>query len=162
MKFIKIALTSLVIMTGVSLSAQKKIERFEKLEIEMFPKAKEGYKQVYIQLPIEMNENDLKVEYFVGADRMVDCNQQSIMGSIKKKDVEGWGYSYFDVDSKGESMTTLMGCPDQKKTKKFVTLQPEITRYNSRLPLVFYIPKDLEVRYRILKPESDLKKATQK
>jgi ecotin len=32
----------------------------------MFPKAKEGYKQVYIQLPVAKNENDLKVEVFVG------------------------------------------------------------------------------------------------
>lgn len=162
MKFLKIVATGLVLMTSISLSAQKKIEKYEKLEIKMFPKAKKGYKQVYIQLPIAKNENDLKVEYFVGADKMVDCNQQSMMGSIEKKDVEGWGYSYFDVDTKGEIMSTAMGCLDQKTTKKFVTLQPEITIYNSKLPLVFYIPKDLEVRYRVLKPESDLKKATQK
>jgi len=30
------------------------------------------------------------------------------------------------------------------------------------LPLVFYVPKDLEVRYRILRPDSAMKKAVQK
>lgn len=55
-----------------------------------------------------------------------------------------------------------MACPDQKKTKKFVYLQPEIVRYNSKLPLVFYVPKDLEVRYRVLRPDATMKKATQK
>ncbi|MEI7489665.1 MAG: ecotin family protein [Chryseobacterium sp.] len=47
-------------------------------------------------------------------------------------------------------------------TKKFVYIQPEIVRYNSKLPLVFYVPKDLEVRYRILRPDAAMKKAVQK
>lgn len=161
MNFFKIAITSLVLTVGITISAQKKIEKFEKLEIKMFPKAKEGFKQVYIQLPIAENENDLKVEYFVGADKMVDCNKQSMMGNVVQKDLEGWGYTYFDVETKGEVISTMMGCLDPKTTEKFVSLQPAITRYNSKLPLVFYVPQDLEVRYRILKPEAELKKATQ-
>ncbi len=52
MKFSKTLITGLVLMVGVNAFAQKKAEKFEKLQIEMFPKAKEGYKQVYIQLPI--------------------------------------------------------------------------------------------------------------
>ncbi len=46
-----------------------------------------------------------------------------------------------------------MACPDQKLTLKFVSLQPEIANYNSKLPLVLYVPKDMEVRYRILRPD---------
>jgi len=161
MKFSKILMTGLIMMIGVNTFAQKKAEKFAKLEIEMFPKAKEGYKQVYVQLPIAKNENDLKVEFFVGAEKMLDCNKHFMMGNVKTQDLQGWGYTYYDVESKGEVGGTLMGCPDQKLTKQFVNLKPETVRYNSKLPLVFYIPKDMEVRYRVLRPDA-MKKAMQR
>ncbi|MDQ8141352.1 serine protease inhibitor ecotin [Chryseobacterium sp. CFS15] len=163
MKFLKAVSVVLMMVVVGNVSAQKKkTEKFEKLQIEMFPKAKEGFKQVYIQLPVAKNENDLKVEFFVGAEKMLDCNKHFLMGKVNTQDLQGWGYSYYEIESSGETGGTLMACPDQKKTKKFVSLQPEIVRYNSKLPLVFYVPKDLEVRYRILRPDTAMKKATQK
>ncbi len=161
MKFSKTLMTGLVMMIGMNAFAQKKAEKFAKLEIEMFPRAKEGFKQVYIQLPVAKNENDLKVEFFVGAEKMLDCNRHFMMGEVKTQDLQGWGYTYYDVESKGEVGGTLMGCPDQKLTKQFVNLKPETVRYNSKLPLVFYIPKDMEVRYRVLRPDA-MKKAVQR
>lgn len=155
-------MTGLIMFAGVNAFAQKKAEKFEKLEIEMFPKAKEGFKQVYIQLPVAKNENDLKVEFFVGAEKVLDCNNYFLMGNVKTQDLQGWGYNYYEVESNGEAAGTLMGCRDQKKTKKFVTLQPEIVRYNSKLPLVFYVPKDLEVRYRVLRADAKMKSAVQR
>ena len=162
MKFSKLVITGLVMMVGVNTFAQKKAEKFEKLEIEMFPKAKDGYKQVYIQLPVAKNEKDLKVEYFVGTEKMLDCNNYFLMGSVKSQDLQGWGYNYYEVESNGETAGTLMGCMNKKETKKFVYIKPEIVRYNSKLPLVFYVPKDLEVRYRVLRPDTTMKKAVQK
>ncbi|MBB6370500.1 serine protease inhibitor ecotin [Chryseobacterium shigense] len=162
MKFSKTLITGLVMLVGVNAFAQKKAEKFEKLQIEMFPKAKDGFKQVYIQLPVAKNESDLKVEFFVGAEKMLDCNKYFLMGDVKTQDLQGWGYNYYEVESNGESGGTLMACPDQKKTKKFVTLKPEIVRYNSKLPLVFYVPKDFEVRYRILRPDAKMKSAIQR
>lgn len=162
MKFSKVVITGLVMMVGVNTFAQKKAEKFEKLEIDMFPKAKDGYKQVYIQLPVAKNEQDLKVEYFVGTEKMLDCNNYSLMGSVKSQDLQGWGYNYYEVESNGEAAGTLMGCMNKKATKKFIYIQPEIVRYNSKLPLVFYVPKDLEVRYRVLRSDTAMKKAVQK
>ncbi|AYZ12701.1 ecotin [Chryseobacterium arthrosphaerae] len=162
MKFSKTLIAGLVLMAGVNAFAQKKAEKFEKLQIEMFPKAKEGYKQVYIQLPVAKNEADLKVEVFVGTEKMLDCNKYFLMGEMKTQDLQGWGYNYYEVESKGETGGTLMACPGQKLTKKFVTLKPEIVNYNSKLPLVFYVPKDIEVRYRVLRPDNTMKKAVQR
>jgi len=162
MKFLKTVSAVLMMFLVGNISAQKKTEKFEKLQIDMFPKAKEGYKQVFIQLPIAKNENDLKVEFFVGIEKVLDCNKHFLVGKVTTQDLQGWGYNYYDAESTGETGGTLMACPDQKKTKKFVSLQPEIARYNSKLPLVFYVPKDLEVRYRVLRPDSVMKKAIQK
>lgn len=162
MKFLKAVSAVLMIFFIGNISAQKKTERFEKLQIDMFPKAKDGFKQVYIHLPVAKNESDLKVEFFVGVEKLLDCNNHFLMGKVKTQDLQGWGYNYYEVESKGETGGTLMACPNQNKTKKFVYLQPEIVRYNSKLPLVFYVPKDLEVRYRVLRPDAAMKKAVQK
>jgi cytochrome c-type biogenesis protein CcmH len=44
--------------------------------------------------------------------------------------------------------------PNQPKVKQFVTLMPHgPVRYNSRLPIVVYIPEGYEVRYRFWKAE---------
>lgn len=162
MKNVRSIATLFVILLSVGVFAQKKTEKFEKLQIEMFPKAKEGYKQVYIQLPIEKNENNLKVEFFVGVEKKLDCNNYFLIGELKEQDLKGWGYNYYEVESKGEMGGTLMACLDQKLTKKFVSLKPQIVRYNSKLPLVFYVPKDFVVKYRILRADSGFKIAKDK
>lgn len=159
MKNLKSITTFLIILLSVGVFAQKKTEKFEKLQIEMFPKAKEGYKQVFIQLPIAKNEDNLKVEFFVGLEKKLDCNNYFLIGELKNKDLEGWGYNYYEVDSRGEMGGTKMACPNQKLTNKFVYLQPQIVGYNSKLPLVFYVPKDFVVKYRILKAEDGFKTA---
>ncbi|KAF1019879.1 MAG: Ecotin [Pseudomonas sp.] len=44
-----------------------------------------------------------------------------------------------------------MACPDTTKRKDFVPVIGKgfLLRYNSKLPIVVYVPKDVEVRYRI-------------
>jgi len=47
---------------------------------------------------------------------------------------------------------TLMAIdPNAPKVARFITLggDPYIIRYNSRLPIVVYVPERVEVRYRI-------------
>ncbi|KPH15341.1 ecotin family protein [Chryseobacterium sp. ERMR1:04] len=162
MNFLKTVITGLVLLVGVTAFAQNKTGKYEKLDIEMYPKAKPGYKQVYIQVPIEENESDLKVEFFVGIETLVDCNRHTLVGNVDSKNLEGWGYSYYEVTYDGKMMSTKMGCGKAAKTKEFVSFQPQITSYNSRSPLVFYVPKDMEVRYKVLRPDGSMKKAIQK
>jgi len=49
--------------------------------------------------------------------------------------------------------------PDAPKVTRFITLGGEsyITRYNSRLPIVVYVPESVEVRYRIWTTGAELK-----
>ena len=52
----------------------------------------------------------------------------------------------------GPMAGTLMAVdPDAPKVARFITLggEPYIIRYNSRLPIVVYVPEGVEVRYRI-------------
>ena len=50
------------------------------------------------------------------------------------------------------------------KIDRFITLggEPQLLRYNSRLPLVIYVPDGVEVRYRTWRGEDSLKSADSK
>ncbi len=143
-----------------TMAQQKKEPQYDKLEIKMFPKAKEGFKQVYFQLPIEADENALKVEFFVGKNEMVDCNRYFMAGNIQEVTLEGWGYTYFTADTNGNIAGTLMGCPDNNKNNEFIHLQPQLVRYNSKLPIVIYVPQNCDVKYRIWRADKDLQNAS--
>lgn len=47
--------------------------------------------------------------------------------------------------------TLMAPDPTAPKVDRFITLggEPYLVRYNSKLPLVAYVPADVEVRYRI-------------
>jgi ecotin len=159
---LSIVIVFVAIAFTTSLNAQQQKNKYEKLDMSMYPSVKEHFKQVYFQLPIEANENELKVELFVGKDQLVDCNNYFMNGNIKEEIVDGWGYNYYSVASDEKVAGTLMGCPDNKKTTKFIHLQPELVRYNSRLPFVFYVPNNLEVKYRIWRADKVMMKAVLK
>ncbi|WP_430614954.1 ecotin family protein [Flavobacterium sp. JP2137] len=127
----------------------------DKGKASMFPKAKEGYRQVVIDLPpIKKGENNYKVEVFVGKVTGTDsCNNYSLMGELSPVNLDGWGYTYYNFDSESRIIKTLMMCPDDKKISKFVHDQGTLLDYNSKLPLVVYVNDDLEVRYKIWKTD---------
>ena len=104
-----------------------------------------------IELQVQTNEAEHKVEIITGKTLEVDCNQQRLGGQWQEKTVEGWSYSYYELGQVGPAMSTLMACPDGSRKQAFVRVggEPQLVRYNSKLPLVIYAPKDVEVRYRV-------------
>lgn len=130
-------------------------------DISMFPKPEQGFKQIYIAVPSAPNEEDLKIEVFAGKAQAVDCNRYSMQGTVTEENLEGWGYTYYKIQSNGQMVGTLMGCPDQKKTVRFIYMSPQLIRYNSKLPVVLYVPQDIEVRYRIWRADKTMRKAPQ-
>lgn len=118
-----------------------------------FPPAGEGMSRFVIMLPSVQNEELLKVELLVGKRVMLDpANRYFFGGRLERETVKGWGYDYFILKSLGPMAGTLMSVdPDLPKVERFITLggEPQLHRYNSRLPLVIYVPKGIEVRYRI-------------
>ncbi|MGA4323955.1 serine protease inhibitor ecotin [Ectopseudomonas hydrolytica] len=116
-----------------------------------YPAAADGYIRHVIELPAQANEAEHKVEIIADKTLEVDCNQQRLGGQWQEKTVEGWGYSYYELSQVGPAMSTLMACPDGARKQAFVRVggEPHLVRYNSKLPLVIYAPKDVEVRYRL-------------
>lgn len=124
-------------------------------DLSIFPKPENGIKKAYFNVPKMKNEENLKIEIIVGKEEKLDCNNYFLMGKIKEEVVNGWGYSYYVVESDGKMGGTLMACLDGKKELKFVTLESKIARYNSKLPYVVYVPKDFKVKYKVLNPSKE-------
>ncbi|MBQ1558551.1 MAG: serine protease inhibitor ecotin [Pseudomonas sp.] len=117
----------------------------------MRPAAADGYNRHVNELQVQTNEAEHKVEIITGKTLEVACNQQRLGGQWQEKTVEGWSYSYYELGQVGPAMSTLMACPDGSRKQAFVRVggEPQLVRYNSKLPLVIYAPKDVEVRYRV-------------
>ncbi|MGS0675691.1 serine protease inhibitor ecotin [Shewanella sp. 125m-1] len=124
-------------------------------ETKMYPKPATGQEQHILTLPKLDNEADYRVEIEIGQTQMVDCNQHRLVGELKQHTVKGWGYSYYQVDKISEGPSTMMACFEQAKTEKFLKINADLmVKYDSRLPKVFYLPENAQVRYRVWKVES--------
>ncbi|HDR8955040.1 serine protease inhibitor ecotin [Burkholderia vietnamiensis] len=129
--------------------------------IKMFPQPAAGQQRAVIALPALDNEADARVELMIGKTLPTDCNQQWFGGELTAEDVKGWGYTYYRLtDVKGPA-STLMACPGQAPQQRFVPVRGDgqLLRYNSRLPLVVYVPEGFEVRYRVWHASKDVGQA---
>ena len=122
-------------------------------ELKPFPKAKQGMERFVVVLPKVKRGEDtgLKVELIPGKTMMTDgVNQHFMGGTLEPKPLKGWGYTFYIFVGGKAIGSTLIGVPPgQPKKKKFVQGKSILIRNNSRLPIVVYAPKGIEIKYRI-------------
>jgi ecotin len=122
-------------------------------ELKAFPMARDGYQRHVIQLPRLEDESLHSVTLELGKTVLTDSvNRYMMMGSVQSNTVEGWGYTYYTLESNGEMAGTLMAVsPVAPKVERFVTVNAPMPaiRYNSKLPIVVIVPDGFEVKYRI-------------
>ena len=130
-------------------------------DLKPYPAAKEGFERMVFSVPPVENEVERKVEIIVGKILSVDCNQTWFSGDLDEQVVQGWGYTYFVLEKAGGPASTMMSCPEGQRTDAFVTVRGEgfLQRYNSKLPIVVYVPKGFEVRYRIWQARKEIRRA---
>ena len=128
-----------------------------------FPPPDNGQIRYVIQLAERDGESNYKVELFVGQTVEIDeINQYFFGGQIKKESIVGWGFTRYVVSELGPMAGTRMAVdPNAQKVERFIRLggEPYLIRYNSRLPVVVYVPEGVEVRYRVWRAEPESKKA---
>ncbi|QIR14615.1 serine protease inhibitor ecotin [Shewanella aestuarii] len=126
-------------------------------DTKMFPKPQQGNKQHILALPKLEDESNYMIEVQFGQNQMVDCNQHRLMGSVELKTLDGWGYSYYQVDKVLDGSSTMRMCTEPEKAQ-FVMLGEGIKMaYDSRLAKVFYLPENIELRYRIWQVSSEFR-----
>ena len=116
-----------------------------------------------ITLPFRADEDLLKVQLIVGKTMKLDPqNRYFFEGRLETESIPGWSYDRYLLKSLGPMAGTLMAVdPNEPKVDRFITIgsEPELLRYNSRLPLVIYVPNGVEVRYRIWSAEEKIQTA---
>ena len=129
--------------------------------MQAFPTAEEGMVRYVLQLPEQADESAFRVELIGGNTVRIDKeNRYFLGGKIEAQTIAGWGYTRYMVSSLGPMAGTLMAIdPNLPQVDRFVSLggEPYLIRYNSRLPVVVYVPEGAEVRYRIWSAESEIK-----
>lgn len=130
------------------------IQDLEKLtkpthDTSMYPQAKKGEERILIHLPELKNEEDYEVELVVGKWMEVDCNHHTLMGELKSETAKGWGYDYYMFETNGEMISTRMACPDQELERKLINAKTKKVRYNSKLPIVVFVPEGYTVSYKL-------------
>lgn len=124
----------------------------EQDDMRPYPQAQDGFERMVFRVPPADIEEDLRVEIIVGRVLPVDCNRTWFAGNLGSRVAEGWGYPYFVLEGVGGPASTMMACPPgEGKTDAFVQVRGEgfLQPYNSRLPVVTYVPAGFDVRYRV-------------
>jgi ecotin len=130
-----------------------------------FPPAAPGMIRYMISLPPLEDESAIKVELVVGKTVNVDERNRYFFGAkLEKETIRGWGFDRYILRKLGPIASTLVAIdPNAPKVDRFVTLsgEPRLVGYNSRLPLVVYVPTGVEVRYRLWRADPNATTAQQ-
>lgn len=118
-----------------------------------FPPAGDGMARFVLELPEKEDEFSFKLELIVGKTLELDeANRYFFGGTLVEETIEGWGFPKYVLKELGPMAGTLIAVdPKAPKVKRFIALggEPFLVRYNSRLPVVVYVPGGVEVRYRV-------------
>lgn len=127
-----------------------------------YPKAPAGKERKVILLPHKDRgaEDDFQVELVVGRTMVTDgINAYRLGGRIVERTIEGWGFSYHDVegDLKDAANTLIGGLTNP--APRFVAGPRTLVRYNSRLPIVVMVPEGCELKWRVWRADPELRSA---
>ena len=153
---------SLTALFTLTLAAATSVQAASLKDVAPYPEAEKGFTRQVIHLPKQADESAYKLEVLAGKQLEVDCNRQHLGGNLEEQTLQGWGYSYYRLEKVSGPASTLMACPDGKKKQAFVPVVGDgfLLRYNSKLPVVVYVPEGVEVRYRVWSASNTVKKAT--
>jgi ecotin len=111
--------------------------------------------RIVINLPQVENSTDLYVELsFSQYLEFSDCNSKILTGDILERFVDADGNSYFEIESHGY-ISTMIGCFDEGKPERLIAPARQFIRYNSRMPIVVYVPDGMDVVYRVISTQGD-------
>jgi len=110
-----------------------------------------------INLPKQQDESAFKVELIIGKTVRTDArNSYFFGGTIETENIPGWGFDRYILRKLGPMAGTRMAVdPNAPRVERFISIGGEarLLRYNSRLPLVVYVPAGVEVRHRVWRAE---------
>lgn len=130
-------------------------------DLQPFPVVVDGKERHVIHLPRAADESRFMVELVPGKTELVDCNLRSYRASIQRRILDGWGYSYYVLGELEPGPSTRKACSPNSASRRFVPVLGEglMLPYNSRVPLVVYLPPGLQLKYRVWRGDKILSDA---
>lgn len=129
------------------------LKAVEHTQLKAFPDARQGMQRFVIELAHKKRdeEQEFRVQLIVGKNIKTDgVNLVRLGTSIEALPLKGWGYTYYEANAESAILSTMMAAPEgAPEVEQFVTTAPLMIPYNSRLPIVVYVPEGYEVRYRL-------------
>lgn len=115
-----------------------------------------------IRLPMMDDEDAHGVELVIGRELEIDCNRHWFGGKLERQVVSGWGYPLYRLSGVAGPASTMMACPPESIRTAFVAvnLEDPMLRYNSKLPIVVYVPDGFSVRYRTWSADGEAREAS--
>lgn len=149
---IRISLLLSVLLIGACASAMSQND-----DLKPWPAASAGESRHVIRLEAMDDEANHSVELVIGKDLEIDCNRHWFGGKLERQVVSGWGYPLYRLTSVAGPASTMMACPGEERRSAFVAvnLEDPMLRYNSKLPIVVYVPDGFRVRYRTWSADGD-------
>lgn len=153
----RIGLFALVFVIGACASAMSQND-----DLSPWPAAGPGETRYVIRLPVMDDESAHGVELFIGRELEIDCNRHWFGGKFERQVVSGWGYPMYRLTDVAGPASTMMACPEEDKQTVFVSvnLEDSSVRYNSKLPIVVYVPEGFVVRYRTWSADGEARDAS--
>lgn len=141
-----------------------------------FPEKQPEQERMVIHLPKRDNEQNLKVELIFGVIVRTDLNNPNrfrIEGTLTEKTVKGWGLRYYELKADRNRVSStrkgfLKMAGKEKDVSAPVVLRSDsndlfsrdlLLHYNSKEPIVAYVPSGFEVRYRLWTTDDNIVKA---
>ncbi|HWH77485.1 MAG TPA: ecotin family protein [Candidatus Binatus sp.] len=145
-------IVSLALLVLISISVV-----FAADDMAAFPAAEEGMTRHVINLPKQQDESVFKVEIIIGKTVKTDATNSYFFGGTLETDtIPGWGFNRYILRKLGPMAGTRMAVdPNAAQVERFISIGGEarLLRYNSRVPLVVYVPAGVEVRHRLWRAE---------
>jgi ecotin len=137
---------AMMLLTGLTPAVAAPAE-----DVRMFPDTFEGMTRHVTRLPTQDDEFQFRIELLAGKTRMMDCNGGSYIGEQRRQTLNGWGYDYYVIDNIQAGPTTRKACPPGTEKEGLMPVMTDagLLPYNSRLPLVVYVPEGFSLSYRI-------------
>ncbi|MCO1333027.1 ecotin [Microbulbifer sp. OS29] len=132
--------------------------------LDAFPLDVNGKSRHVIVLPKVVDESRFRVELIPGRSEIADCNLRSFSAPLQREVLPGWGYPYYVLSDLSSTMDTRKVCAPGTETRRFITVRGDglLLPYNSNLPLVVYLPKGVQLKYRVWRADKNFSDAKSK
>ncbi|AWF79400.1 ecotin [Microbulbifer sp. A4B17] len=132
--------------------------------LDAFPGEVDGKLRHVINLPKVVDESRFRVELIPGKSQIAACNLQSFSAPLRKEILPGWGYPFYVLSDLTPTTDTQKVCAQASETRRFITVRGDglMLPYNSRLPLVIYLPQGVQLKYRVWRADKNFSEAKSK